>query len=161
MAGSEKTGVEAARADMFDGARYLLTPTAETPASAVERLERWIMALGAVPVRLGPAAHDHAGAGVSHLPDVVAGALAGALGAAAAPGGTELETLQQLVAGGFRSTTRIAASSPEMWRDICLTNREAVLTALERFEAELARFRQALETEDGTALLELFERARR
>jgi prephenate dehydrogenase len=161
MAGSEKTGVEAAQADLFEGACYLLTPTVETPATAVERLERWVRALGAVPVRLEPEAHDRAVAGISHLPHVAAAALASAVGAEPATGGAELETLRQLIAGGFRSTTRIAASSPEMWRDICLTNRTALLAALTQFDTELARFRQALEAEDGAALLEAFERARR
>jgi prephenate dehydrogenase len=161
MAGSEKTGVEAARADLFEGARYLLTPDADTPEETVERLERWVVRLGAVPVRLDPAAHDRAVAGISHLPHVAAAALASAVRAEGTAGSPEIEILQQLVAGGFRSTTRIAASSPELWRDICLTNREAVLEALRLFGAELELFARALQAEDGPALLSAFERARR
>jgi prephenate dehydrogenase len=161
MAGSEKTGVEAARADLFEGARYLLTPDADTPEETVERLERWVARLGAVPVRLDPAVHDRAVAGISHLPHVAAAALASAVRAEGTAGSREIEILQQLIAGGFRSTTRIAASSPEMWRDICLTNREAVLEALRLFGAELELFARALQAEDGPALLSAFERARR
>jgi prephenate dehydrogenase len=161
MAGSEKTGVEAARADLFEGARYLLTPDADTPEETVERLERWVARLGAVPVRLDPAVHDRAVAGISHLPHVAAAALASAVRAEGTAGSPEIEILQQLIAGGFRSTTRIAASSPEMWRDICLTNREAVLEALRLFGAELELFARALQAEDGPALLSAFERARR
>jgi prephenate dehydrogenase len=161
MAGSEKTGVEAASADLFVGARYLLTPTPDTPVAAVERLERWIAGLGARPVRLQPEAHDRAVAGISHLPHVVAAALATAVASEPGAGGPDLATLRELIAGGFRSTTRIAASSPEMWRDICLTNQAAVLEALGEFERELARFRGALEAEDGNALLEAFQQARR
>jgi prephenate dehydrogenase len=158
MAGSERTGVEAARADLFEGARYLLTPAPDTPEREVERLARWVTGLGAVPVRLDPEAHDRAVAAISHLPHVVAGALAAAVVAGESP---DTGTLRQLIAGGFRSTTRIAASSPEMWRDICLTNREAVLEALQAFGSELALFTRALEAEDGAALLAAFERARR
>ena len=147
MAGSEQQGMEAARPDLFVDATYLLTPAPAAPAAAVERLERWITALGARPLRLEPQLHDRAVAGISHLPHVVAAALATAAAAAAdspdrAPG---RETLRQLVAGGFRGTTRIAASSPEMWRDICLTNRKEVLASLRQFEAELALFARALE----------------
>jgi prephenate dehydrogenase len=162
MAGSEQHGVEAARADLLVGANYLLTPTAETPPAVVERLERWVTALGATPRRMEPDAHDRAVAGISHLPHVAAAALAAAAAAAADhPGsGLDRETLRQLIAGGFRSTTRIAASSPEMWRDICLTNREEVLASLRQFEAELALFSRALEDRDGAALLQAFERAR-
>src|SRR5262249_27554269 len=157
----EKTGVEAARADLLVNACYLLTPDSRTPEAPVERLERWIRGLGARPVRLEPEAHDRGVAGVSHLPAVVAAARAGAAGAARGAGGFGRDTLRLLIAGGFRSTTRIAASSPEMWRDICLTNRDAVLAALREFEVELALFAGALEAADANALLEAFDRARR
>jgi prephenate dehydrogenase len=164
MAGSEHTGVDAARADLFLGASYLLTPTAETPEDAVVRLERWISALGAIPIRIEPEAHDRAVAGISHLPHVVAAALAAAVGCPVPEDNSDLsgerETLRRLIAGGFRSTTRIAASSPEMWRDICLTNCDAVLEALRLFEAELALFARALEDRDAGALFRAFERAR-
>jgi prephenate dehydrogenase len=162
MAGSEQQGVEAARADLFVGANYLLTLTPETPAAALNRLERWVTALGATALRMEPEAHDRALAGISHLPHVVAAALAAAAAAPAdSPEGVlDRETLRQLVAGGFRSTTRIAASSPEMWRDICLTNREEVLASLGQFEAELALFARALADRDEAALLQAFERAR-
>jgi prephenate dehydrogenase len=156
MAGSERTGVEAARADLFVDATYLLTPTVETPAGVVDHLEVWVRGLGARPVRLDPEAHDRAVAGISHLPHVVAAALVSAVASGA---GTDRETLKCLIAGGFKSTTRIAASSPEMWRDICLTNREALLETLARFETELAHFTRALEDRDGAGLLEAFGRA--
>jgi prephenate dehydrogenase len=162
MAGSERFGLEAARADLFDGATYLLTPAPEAPAEPVDRLERWVTGLGANALRLEPGLHDRAVAGVSHLPHVVAAALASAV-AAAAGGSTEdmdRATLRQLIAGGFRSTTRIAASSPEMWRDICLTNRKELLESLRRFETELALFARALEERDSAGLLQAFEQAR-
>lgn len=157
MAGSEQTGVEAARSDLFVDATYLLTPTAATPAPVVDRMERWVSGLGARPVRLDPEAHDRAVAGISHLPHVVAAALVSAVASGSGP---DRERLRQLIAGGFKSTTRIAASSPEMWRDICLTNRDALLETLKEFEAELAFFTRALEERDGASLLEAFARAR-
>lgn len=161
MAGSEKFGVEASRADLFVEATYLLTPGPEVPVAAVERLEQWVAGLGARPVRLEPQAHDRAVAGVSHLPHVVAAALATAVGAAeGTDSGVGRDMLRQLIAGGFRSTTRVAASSPEMWRDICLTNRKELLEMLRQFETELAHFALALEERDGAALLQAFEQAR-
>lgn len=170
MAGLEKTGVEAARSDLFVGATYLLTPTPDTPVEDVARLERWVAALGAIPMRMEPEAHDLAVAAISHLPHVVAAALAAAAVESASPdggapgsadSGPSREILRRLVAGGFISTTRIAASSPEMWRDICLTNRQALLQALRQFETELALFAAALEDRDAAGLLTAFERARR
>ncbi len=161
IAGSEKFGVEAARADLFVDASYLLTPTPEVPPAVVDRLERWVTGLGARVVRLEPEAHDRAVAGVSHLPHVVAAALAASVAAPdSAPGGIGREIQRQLIAGGFRSTTRIAASSPEMWRDICLTNRKELLETLRQYETELALFARALEERDAAGLLQAFERAR-
>jgi prephenate dehydrogenase len=158
MAGSEQSGMEAARADLFEGATYLITPAAATTPETTDRLERWVASLGARPVRIDPEAHDQAVAAISHLPHVVAAALASAVAGPEGSAGREL--LRQLIAGGFRSTTRIAASSPEMWRDICLTNHTAVLEALRQFEAELALFARALDDRDGGQLLKMFERAR-
>jgi prephenate dehydrogenase len=92
---------------------------------------------------------------------VVAAALASAVAAAANGSAEDLDRalLRLLIAGGFRSTTRIAASSPEMWRDICLTNRKELLESLRQFETELALFARALEERDGAGLLQAFERA--
>jgi prephenate dehydrogenase len=160
MAGSEKTGLEAASADLFDDACYLLTPSSDTPEGVVERLERWVTALGARPMRLDPESHDQAVASISHLPHVVAAALASAVHGTGSNGGPDRDLLRRLIAGGFRSTTRIAASSPEMWRDICLTNRQALLEALRQFEVELALFASALEDGSASGLHQAFEHAR-
>jgi prephenate dehydrogenase len=152
MAGSEQGGVLAGRADLFERATWVLTPTARTRAANLERLEGVVQALGAYPLRMKPDIHDHAVARISHVPHVVAAALAGAT----LQGKLSPVVLQVLAAGGFRSTTRIAASPPEVWRDICLTNRDAILAALGDVEASLTRFRQALEEESPTGLLEAF-----
>lgn len=156
MAGSEQGGVLASRGDLFEGSVYVLTRAPRTLPENVERLARMARALGANPVELEADLHDDAVARISHLPHVVAAALAESTGESA----LSQEVLRLLVAGGFKSTTRIASSPPEMWRDICLTNRDAILAALTDFEGALAQFRRALETDDGEALLEAFTRGK-
>ena len=152
MAGSERGGVLAGRADLFEGAIWVLTRSPRTRPESLVRLTRLVQALGARPVEMEPELHDDAVARISHLPHVVAAALA----SAACAGEIESELLRLLVAGGFRDTTRIASSPPEMWRDICLTNRDAILAALSDLEGSLGAFRAALEGQDGAALYEAF-----
>jgi prephenate dehydrogenase len=156
MAGSERGGVLAGHPDLFEGAVYILTRTPRSRPENVDRLARLIRLLGATPVEMDPDLHDDSVARISHLPHVVAAALAEAADAGAVPA----DVLRLLVAGGFKSTTRIAASPPEMWRDICLTNREAILAALSDFEAALSRFRAALEEDSATGLLDGFQRGK-
>ena len=156
MAGSEQEGVLAGREELFEGATWVITPTERCRPESVVRLEELVRRLGARPVRLESAPHDEAVGRISHLPHVAAAALA----SAAADSGVPPETLALLVAGGFRDTTRIAASSPVMWRDICLTNREAVLAGLADLERHLAGFREALTLADAEALLAFFEAGR-
>jgi prephenate dehydrogenase len=155
MAGCERFGVENARADLFEGATWVLTPSARGREENVARLEALIAELGARPVRMECEQHDVAAARISHLPHVAAAALA-----ECAPGPVPDAVLSLLAAGGFRDTTRIAASSPEMWRDICLTNADALLDALDDYESALGRFRTALEQKDGAALEEAFASGR-
>ena len=156
MAGSERGGVLAGRADLFDGAVWVLTRGERTRPESLEQMAALVKALGATPVEMEPTLHDDAVARISHLPHVVAAALA----EAAEHGEVPADILRLLIAGGFKSTTRIAASPPDMWRDICLTNREAVLASLTGFESALARFRRALEQEDAAAVLEAFQRGK-
>lgn len=154
MAGSERAGIAAARADLFQGATYVLTRPPGCPEAAVARLAEMAERIGARPVVMDAAEHDRVVARVSHLPHVVAAALAAAV--AARDPSLSTEQLQALAAGGFRDSTRIAASPPEMWRDVCLTNREPLLAALADLEVGLAAFRAAVEEEDGEALMDLF-----
>jgi prephenate dehydrogenase len=157
MAGSERAGVLAGSPDLFEGAVWVLTRAPCTRPESVERLAALVRRLGATPIEMDPALHDEAVARISHLPHVAAAALA----EAAASGGVPADVLRLLLAGGFRSTTRIAHSPPEMWRDICLTNREAVLAALDAFQAALHRFRAALEGADEAAVTDAFARGKR
>ncbi len=152
MAGSERGGVLAGRADLFERAIWVLTRAERTRPENVERLRVLVERLGARAVEMDPDLHDAAVARISHLPHVAAAALA----AATPVEGLSSDLLRLLVAGGFKSTTRIASSPPEMWRDICLTNREAILAALADFEGALGGFRSALEAGDPEALLTAF-----
>jgi prephenate dehydrogenase len=157
MAGSERSGLAAARPDLFRGATYVLTLPPGGRREALNRLSALAGALGAEPLEMRAAEHDEVVARISHLPHLVAAALA----AAARAGEPDLALLQALAAGGFRDTTRVAASPAEMWRDVCLTNAGPVLAGLRDCEALLGRFRRALEHADGAALCELFERGAR
>jgi prephenate dehydrogenase len=155
IAGREASGVEAALPDLFRGARVVLTPTPETNAEAVLLVRQcWESAGGKVAV-LTPESHDRIFAAVSHLPHVLSFALVSEL--AARP---EAAELFGFAAGGFRDFTRIAASSPEMWRDIALQNRAALLTEIDRYSAQLAVFRSLIESGDGAGLLRLMSEAR-
>ncbi|HXU71608.1 MAG TPA: prephenate dehydrogenase/arogenate dehydrogenase family protein [Polyangia bacterium] len=139
MAGTEKSGPAAADAALFQGKLAILTPTARTsPAARAACADLW-KAAGARTREMTPAAHDRAMAWVSHLPHVVAFALASAVGG---------DEFAGLAGGGFADTTRIAASDPAMWRDIFLANRAALLDAIHGFEGQLAALRAAIESGD-------------
>ncbi|WP_123401846.1 prephenate dehydrogenase/arogenate dehydrogenase family protein [Inmirania thermothiophila] len=155
IAGTERSGVEAAFAELFEDHRVLLTPVAETDPAAVERVRRMWEAAGAVVETMEVAHHDAVLAATSHLPHMLAYALVDAL--------ARLEGHEEIfryAAGGFRDFTRIASSDPVMWHDICLANREALLGMLRRFQADLARLADAVEAGDGETLLATFRRAK-
>jgi len=150
LAGSEKTGPEFADARLFEDRLVLLTPTPRTPEAALDAARRFWRSLGARVQCLPPDDHDRALALTSHLPHLVASALAGILPA----------ELLSLTASGFRDVTRLAAGATELWTGILSQNRPAVLAALDLLEAHLSAFRQALETRDESALRHLLEQGR-
>jgi prephenate dehydrogenase len=156
IAGREKSGVEAASAELFEGAVCLLTPTPRTDAGAQKTVEAVWTAVGSRVVFLSPQKHDRVAAAVSHLPHVVAYALVACL--------LEEESaepdLLSYSAGGFRDFTRIASSSPQMWREICLANGDQIVSQIERYQSVLERFRKSILNRDGSALEAEFERAR-
>jgi prephenate dehydrogenase len=155
MAGSEKTGLAAARADLFHNAICLVTPTPQSPAPAVEAVKDFWKALGGLPVQLTPEMHDDLVSRSSHLPHVVAAELANYVLSPAHPKEQAL-----VCASGFRDTTRIAASSPAVWRDVVLANRKNLCRVLGVFVADLQEFQLALEREDVQAIEEFFTKAR-
>jgi len=155
VAGTEMSGATAAFPDLFRDRNVVLTPQAGTAAGAVTLVRRAWEICGARVVRLDAGAHDELLAAVSHLPHVIAFALVNMLAGRRNPA-----RLFGLSAGGLRDTVRIAGSSPEMWADICVANRDALLDALENYEYELERTRAAIERADAPELKRLFAQAR-
>lgn len=151
MAGSDRSGLGAASADLFDGTLCVLTPTRETPARAVRAVGALWRAVGMRMAALAPERHDAVVAMVSHVPHLAAASLV----SAAAP--DEL----RVAATGFADTTRVALGDPALWRDICLSNREAVLDALGRFERALVHVRQAIAYRDAPELQKTLAAAQR
>ena len=151
LAGDQRSGSEYARDDLLEGRMVVVTPTDKTPAAAVETITRFWQSLGATVVTMSPAEHDAALAVTSHLPHLVAAALA-----AATP-----EKLLPLAAGGWRDTTRIAGGDPALWEPIFTTNREQVLAALAEFGRRVDGLRHALESGDQQQLLANLEQAKR
>lgn len=155
MAGSEKTGPLAARADLFQNATWILTPTPQTDAGALRTLADLIEDLGAKPLEIDAQTHDELLAVTSHLPHITAAALVHALLGAK----TRNEFAARFIAGGFRDGTRVAAGSAEMWRDICLANRSAISRAIDELIVQLSGVKSALEAEDAWELLQWFSQA--
>jgi prephenate dehydrogenase len=155
IAGTEKSGATAAFPELFRGRNVILTPQPETAARATALVRRAWQTCGARVSRLDADEHDAILAAVSHLPHVVAFALVDMLAAKRNAG-----RLFGLSAGGLRDTVRIAGSSPEMWADICIANRDALLAVLEDYEAMLEEMRAAIAGGDAGELKRLFARAR-
>lgn len=155
MAGSEKTGVAAARAELFENAICLVTPGRNSPPDAVTKVEAFWKSVGGCPLRLTPEAHDELVSRSSHLPHVVAAELANYVLSPVHPKEQGL-----VCANGFRDTTRISSSSPEMWRDIALANRQNLGRVLGVFIEDLQEFQFALERQDVEAVEEFFSKAK-
>jgi prephenate dehydrogenase len=153
MAGSEKTGWEHSRADLFQGRACFVTPLPETPAAALETVASFWRALGCRVAAVSPAEHDRIVAHISHLPQVAASALCAAL-ASRDPG------WRDFAGGGLRDTTRIAGSDPELWRTILAQNRTEVLAALDLYLGELEGLRAALAGGDLPAVTGILQRGR-
>jgi len=154
IAGAEKSGVSAARADLFVGKNVVLTPTDGTQPEALARVTEFWQACGANVSQMSAQAHDEIFASVSHLPHLLAFALVDEL--AARPNAAELFGF---AASGFRDFTRIAGSHPEMWRDISLANKDALLKELAVYQDQLSSLTSLLKNQDGAGLEALFSRA--
>ena len=155
IAGAEHSGAAAAKADLFRGKRVVLAPLAENPPQSVARVAAAWQACGARIANMSAEEHDAVFAAVSHLPHLLAFALVHDL--AERPNSAQLFGY---AAGGFRDFTRIASSHPEMWRDICVANRDALLVELERYGAQLDSIRALLAEGDAAGLEALFAEAR-
>ncbi|MFT6956194.1 MAG: cyclohexadieny/prephenate dehydrogenase [Halieaceae bacterium] len=155
IAGSERSGVEASSAGLFQRHRVILTPEQDTDSKAVDLIRAMWESTGAEVVAMSVANHDAVLAATSHLPHVLAYALVDALAQA-----DSSEDIFRFAAGGFRDFTRIASSDPVMWKDIAIANKGALLDSLGKFEDHLVTLRAAIEAEDSEALLATFTRAK-
>ncbi|MFM8467076.1 MAG: prephenate dehydrogenase [Oxalobacteraceae bacterium] len=156
IAGREQNGPEAALSDLYVGKKVILTPLPENASELVDRVASVWKQCGAMIQQLTPQEHDAVFAAVSHLPHLLAYALVDDI--AARP---NADRLFQYAASGFRDFTRIAGSSPEMWRDIALANRPALLAELDAYLVQVTEMRDLLDKQDGAALEGLFDRAQR
>ena len=155
IAGTEYSGVEAAVDGLYEGHRVILTPVAETRPAATLRVRDMWQAVGAEVLEMDPAHHDEVLAATSHLPHMLAYTLVDMLGRM-----EERVEMFRYAAGGFRDFTRIASSDPQMWHDICIANRDALLGAMEHFQADLGVAIEAIRDGDGKSIKALFERAK-
>jgi len=155
IAGAEKSGVAAATPDLFRNRRVILTPLPENPLSAVRTVEQAWESCGARIARMTAEEHDSVLAAVSHLPHVLAFALVHDIAAR-----ENAAQLFSYAAGGFRDFTRIASSHPEMWRDICIANRDRLLAEIGRYAREVDALKKILESAEPAALEKLFTEAR-
>ncbi len=158
IAGTEQSGAAASFAELFDHRWCILTPLASTHPRALQRIERLWTACGARVVCMDAGLHDELLAGVSHLPHLAAYALVNAV-RRSTPAHCEHDPFA-FAAGGFRDFTRIASSSPEMWRDIVLANADVVASKIDALQAELSELSAAIKAQDGRLLLERFAAAK-
>ena len=155
MAGAEKTGVAAARSDLFEKTVCVVTPTRKTDRRALNKVKQLWIAVGSRVLELKPETHDALVSRSSHLPHLVAAALANYV-----LDPTQPKHQSTLCANGFRDTTRIASGSPEMWRDIALANRRNLVGSLDAFVVQLVNLRRRVQRGDVKAIARYFEMAK-
>lgn len=155
IAGSEKSGVEAADSELYENHRVILTPTSETAPSHLARVDALWAAVGAEVLHLDVQQHDEILAATSHLPHVIAYSLVDTLAH-----DSQNQDIFRYAAGGFRDFTRIASSDATMWRDIMMANREAVLQSIDLFSANLANLRSSIQRGEAQEITDVFTRAK-
>jgi len=157
IAGTEESGVCAAFPALFEKHRCILTPTAKTDKEALKKIKEIWEAAGSEVILMDAEKHDSILAAVSHLPHVIAYSLVNTVDDVK----DFEESILKYSAGGFRDFTRIASSSPEMWRDICLLNREAVIDMITRFEKSLSRLKRYIKESDGHEIFKEFDKSKK
>jgi len=156
MAGSEKTGFANSTDHLLENAYYAITPCECTSKEALTCLYTLTKSIKAIPIVLNPDEHDYAVANISHLPHMIASGLVNLI----AKSDSEKETMKTIAAGGFKDITRIASSSPVMWQQICLTNRENIVKTMDAYISYFSEIRNAVEKGDADYLYHFFEQAR-
>ncbi len=157
MTGSEKTGYNNSDASFLEGAYYILTPTDDTPEEFTNWMTDFVKASGAYCTIMDYTTHDIITSAISHCPHVISAALVNLV--ALHDKNTD-GMYSRLAAGGFKDTTRISSSSPEMWQNICLTNSECITDFLDEYIKSLENIKNAIAANDGTTLMEFFENAK-
>ena len=137
MAGRETYGIKAARADLFQGCTYCLTPSEKASPQAIDKVTSMVKKIGAVPFFIGAQEHDNLVAGISHLPMLLSAALVSATAQDAS-----WHKMSELAASGYRDLTRLASGNPEVNAHICLSNQKAILHWMDKFSQELEKYRQ-------------------
>lgn len=155
IAGTEKSGVEAGFASLYQSRRVILTPLKQTAKDAIEVIDQMWHHCGAIIEYLSVEHHDKVLAATSHLPHMLAYAMVHQLSHL-----NDHEEIFRYAAGGFRDFTRIASSDPVMWRDVCLSNGDALIELIEQYQRELDRIAAAIRDDDAEELLKLFGRAK-
>lgn len=156
MAGSEKTGYASSSARLLENAFYILTPTKQTPEDTVKKMVAFTKGISSIPIVLNPDEHDDVTAAISHVPHVISASLVNLVRTQ----DTEQEYMRNLAAGGFRDITRISSSSPEIWQNICSSNKDSILKFIQLFKDCLSDFEHAITLEDETKLTDLFQSAK-
>jgi prephenate dehydrogenase len=155
IAGTERSGPSAAFAELYKNHRVVLTPTKNTDKKALETVRTMWQTAGAEVFDMGVEQHDTVLAATSHIPHVLAFNLVGMLSQR-----DDCDEVLRYAAGGFRDFSRIASSDPVMWRDICMTNKTAILDLLHQYHQDLNKIEQAIEQQDGDYLIDVFSRAK-
>jgi prephenate dehydrogenase len=156
MAGSHKSGVEAARSHLFENAFYILTPNEGMDVRTIIQLQNWLKGTKATFIELTPNQHDRLAGAISHFPHVIAASLVHQI----AKIEHEDPLVSRLAAGGFRDITRIASASPTMWRDILLHNKESLLRMLDSWTEEMESVKTLIEEESAEAIYTYFQEAK-
>jgi prephenate dehydrogenase len=157
MAGSEQFGIEAAKKDLYEGSICLVTPTVNSPEKEIHRIEKLWKSVGCRVFEISPELHDQSVAAVSHFPHIIAASLVNTVARLDKRNGK----LGKLSAGGFRDTTRIASSLPEIWTDICMENQESILEAIHSFENELHEFKGYIQKKNSKRVYKKFQSAKK
>ncbi|NLX64542.1 MAG: prephenate dehydrogenase [Clostridiaceae bacterium] len=156
LAGSEKSGFTASKANLFENAYYCLTPEENTDTNSLAKLKSIVLDLGAIPIEMPPDEHDRVTAAISHVPHVVAASLVNLIDELDSPD----NVMKTISAGGFKDLTRIASSSPSLWAGICLSNRDKVLETIDCFIERLKCFGNDLRNRNREKIEKFFTSAR-
>ena len=156
MTGSEKTGILNSDKQLLENAYYIITPTARTTETNLADFKAFVLSLGSIALILDYKEHDHATAAISHLPHMIAYSLVNLVENI----DSEKETMKTIAAGGFRDVTRIAASSPIMWENICQSNKEQLLSLMDQYEANFHKLRDIVEQGDSKTLMDYFQNSK-